>query len=439
MSTPNVLCLNWHDAGRHFGCYGVETVHTPHIDRLAANGVLFERCFAASTVCSPSRGALLTGRYPQSNGLRGLCHGNFPWQLHSGHDHLSHLLRARGWHTALAGFQHEARHEDIARLGFLERIETHGRGPWHQAPCEFVAEGAADFLRRRRADGKAFYLQVGFFETHRPYDWGGATPDCEKGVWVPPYIVDNATARDDMAALQGAIRKADAQAGRVLAALEETGLADNTIVLFTTDHGLALPRSKGTMHDEGMGVAFVLRWPRGGLRGGRRSARMISNVDYVPTLFELLGLEPRPEFDGHSFADELGPWSGAEPRSFVHCLLADEMRAVRHAGGKLIYTYEDLADYPRPVNLDWIPASSPGQPLGQRRDLHVAATRPVPRIEYYDLRKDPAEMDNIAGHPDYLTELRYCAAEMTRWMERTGDPLASQPAPGIPRRRSNHF
>lgn len=439
MSMPNVICMNWHDTGRHFGCYGIDTVHTPNIDRLAADGVLFENCFAASTVCSPSRGALMTGQYPQRSGLRGLCHGQFLWQLRDGFDHLSHVLRARGWHTALAGFQHEVRHDDIQRLGFRELIETHGRGPWHQAPCEHVADGAIAFLKRRQGEQKPFFLQVGFFETHRPYNWGGAEADRSKGVTVPPYIVDNEAARADMADLQGAIRKADFHAGRIFEALEEAGLADNTIVLFTTDHGLALPRSKGTMHDTGMSVAFVMRWPAGGIRGGRRTKRMISNVDYVPTLFELLGLEPLSQFDGYTFADELGDWHGTEPRAFVHCMLADDMRATQSAKAKLIYHYADFADYPRPVDLTWIPASRPGQPLGERREQHIAACRPVPRVEFYDLQHDPAEMDNVAGCPQHLVVYNELAAEMRRWMDRTGDPLASQPAPNAPRRRSNHF
>ena len=381
----------------------------------------------------------MTGQYPQRSGLRGLCHGQFLWQMRDGHDHLSHLLRARGWHTALAGFQHEVRHDDIQRLGFQERIETQGRAPWHQAPCEHVAEGAIAFLRRRQGAEKPFFLQVGFFETHRPYDWGGAGEDREHGVAVPPWVVDNEDSRHDMAALQGAIRKADRQAGRIFAALEECELAENTIVLFTTDHGLALPRSKGTMSDRGMGVAFILRWPGGGIAGGGRCPRMISNVDYVPTLFELLGLEPLPQFDGYSLANALGGWHGSDPRAFVHCMLNDEARATRSAAGKLIYNYVDYLDYPIPVDLRWIPARHPGEPLNQRKDAHLARGHPVPRVEYYDLEADPDERENLAGRPGCLAHYQVCAAEMQRWMARTGDPLATRECPNLPRRRSNHF
>lgn len=438
-NAPNVLVLSWHDTGRYFGCYGAETVHSPNIDRLAADGFLFEDCFAASTVCSPSRGALLTGQYPQSNGLRGLCHGLFPWQFDDPHDHLSHLLRVRGWHTALAGFQHEVRHSDIQRLGFRELIEIHGRDGCHQAPCNYVADGAIEFLRRQKKADEPFYLQVGFFETHRPYDWGGAQPDSEGGVAVPPQLVDNDAARTDMAALQGALRKADHHAGRIFDALGSTGLADNTIVLFTTDHGLAVPCSKGTLTDAGMSVAFILRWPGGGIRGGKRSSRMVSNIDFVPTLFELLDLDPLPEFDGYTFADELGDWHGTEPRGTIHAMLVDTMRATRTQTRKLVYNYVDYAEYERPVDLNWIPADDPATPLNERRATHIPHSQPVPRVEFYDLENDPEEMTNVAGQPEYRGEFDQLAAEIQRWMERTGDPLASQPAPRMPVRRSNHF
>ena len=105
---PNILIITNHDSGRHFGCYGVETVHTPAIDALAADGMRFENYFATVPLCSPSRGAMLTGRYPQSTGLMGLTHAPWHWSLNKGEQHLSHILRDAGYHTALFGLQHEA-------------------------------------------------------------------------------------------------------------------------------------------------------------------------------------------------------------------------------------------------------------------------------------------------------------------------------------------
>ena len=103
---PNIVVITTHDTGRHFGCYGIETVHTPTIDGLAADGYQFTNYFTTSPVCSPSRGAMLTGRYPQSNGLIGLTHSPWHWSFNEGERHLSHVLRDAGYHTGMIGKWH---------------------------------------------------------------------------------------------------------------------------------------------------------------------------------------------------------------------------------------------------------------------------------------------------------------------------------------------
>ncbi|MCD8482636.1 MAG: sulfatase-like hydrolase/transferase [Verrucomicrobia bacterium] len=112
---PDILLINTHDSGRYFGCYGVATVNSPHLDSLAATGVLFENMIAASPICSPSRGAMVTGRWPQRNGLLGLTHHGF--RLNSNERHAAQIFRDSGYETVLFHFQHVAEKARMAWTG----------------------------------------------------------------------------------------------------------------------------------------------------------------------------------------------------------------------------------------------------------------------------------------------------------------------------------
>ena len=418
---PNLLIINWHDTGRHFRCLGIDTVRSPRVDRLAAEGVLFERCFAAATLCSPSRGAMLTGLYPQSNGLMHLCHGNFGWKMNDDTRHLAQLLGSRGYSTRLHGFQHETPHPDVARLGFHEMADVKPQPPHYPVPpCDVIAAGAAEYLQSEAASRQPFYLQMGFFETHRPYAFGGTEPDDSAGVHVPAYVVDNEAARADFAHLQGSIAKADHNVGVVLDALREAGLEENTLVVFTVDHGVAVPSAKATMYDPGLGVILAVRWPRGGICGGQRSSRLVSNVDIVPTLFDLMGLEKPEHFDGISFASEFDRRNGPPERTHVFGMLHTGLqRAVRSDRWKLIRYFDRLREAKRPADLT--PPS--------RHPAGAEGTTPLNRVQLFDLESDPLETDNLADDPSCRAIQQELDGELWRWMESVNDPLLKGPTP----------
>lgn len=411
---PNILFITSHDLGRHLGCYGRETVPSPSLDNLAREGLQFDNSFCTAPQCSPSRAALHTGRYQHDVGVLGLAHSPFEWRLDPPQAHLAHRLQQEGYRTVLVGGQHVTRKEDLGRLGFQQWGDV--------VPAPQVAQEAAAFLADAAQQDAPFYLEVGFFEAHRPYDWGGATPYDGEGVALPPYIPDAPPAVAEFAALQGAIRVLDRAVGDILARLEALDLAHNTLVLFTADHGLAMPRAKCTLYDPGIATPLILRWPAAGIAGGRRLAPLVSHVDVVPTLLEALDLSAPPGLHGRSFWPLLqgAPYEARDAvfAAKTYHTAYEPQRAVRTAGHKLIVNLESGSRYDVADDI----RLSPIYPLV--RDDIVGERPPV---ECYDLVHDPLERHNLAGDPGYAEVEEQLRRRLWQWMQETGDPLRHGP------------
>ena len=415
MPPPNILFLTSHDTGDWLRCYGHRGVHSPNLDALAARGCRFTNSFCASPICTPSRGAMMTGRYPQSNGLIGLIQTPYSWRFNPGEKHLSHLLAAGGYHTALFNHQHEAPHDDP--LGFAERHVNFGAHPLtllgeKVATAAETAEVMAPFFRDRARAGQPFYAQAGFYDTHTPYSWNAAPPDDSDGVEIPPWVVDNEAMRRHVAELQGAVRVLDDGIGRILKGLADAGLERNTIVVYTVDHGVELPRCKWDVYDGGIKTALLIRWPDGGVSGGRKVEGLCGNVDVVPTLLELAGLPVPANVEGISHAAACRGLAGAG-RDAVYAMMHShyrwvESRCVRTADHKLIRNFS--------------PSRQPKHPCG----TGVSGTqRPV--AELYDLAADAAELRNLAGDATSAEVIRDLDARLLDWMRAVGDPILDGP------------
>ena len=198
-----------HDLGQHLGCYGIDTVRTPAIDGLAAAGVRFENANAAAPSCSPSRAAMMTGRYPHQVGVLGLTHGDFDWSMHGDEDHLSEILSDAGWESSLAGIEHEGRNpEDV----YDQCLTT-------DSDCHLVTERADEYLTDREGD-TPFFLEIGTFAPHRnpgsESGFGEMPDDFRETATIPEYLRDEPSAREDIAAYEGAIERFDTAVGRIL-------------------------------------------------------------------------------------------------------------------------------------------------------------------------------------------------------------------------------
>lgn len=414
MSRPNVLVITLHDTGRHFGCYGIETVHSPHIDALAADGVRFTNYFTTVPVCSPSRGAMFTGRYPQSNGLMGLTHGPWDWSLNEGERHISHILRDEGYRTLLFGIQHES--ADINTLGFDETYAQRTGDGARRTALE-VSQSVATVLEKRKHEAQPFFAQIGFFETHRPHEYGGVEPDDSKGVFVPPYIERDSTAVAEFAMQQGAVRRADEGVGIILQALADTGLDQNTIVVFTVDHGIEFPRSKWFAYEAGIGIAFIVRWPEGGIRGGRTCDWLLSNVDFLPTLLDLIGASKPANLEGRSFATAFADGNAGPTRQAIYGMFqTKEIRYVRTERYKLIRNFDARRLLPVPVPMDKPPV------------LGSSAPR-CPVVQLFDLHHDPLEVNNLAEDPAHGQIFQELDALLWQWLEDVNDPILQGPTP----------
>lgn len=410
----NVLIVHWHDLGRHLGAYGHTDVRSPRLDRLAAEGILLTRAHATAPLCSPSRGSLFTGRYPQSNGLVGLAHHG--WEYRADVRTLPAILGQSGWHTALFGMQHETSYP--TRLGFDEFDVSNSY-------CEYVVEHADNWLRR--APAEPFLLTTGFFETHRPYPHERYEPADPTAVELPDYLPDTPEVRQDLADFYGSITVADAAVGRLLDTLAETGLDRSTWVVFLTDHGPALPRAKSTLYDAGTGIAMIVRPPAGAAVPPHVYDELFSGVDLVPTLLDLLGVEVPAEVQGLSHAAGLlAPSDTDAPvRTEVYSTKTyhdsfDPIRAIRTKEFSYIENYASrpLLDLPLDI-LD----SAPGAVVGPN------SLSPRPQRELYDLRTDPAESTNLldtGSGADIEVVARDLALRLNDWRVKTNDVIPSE-------------
>ena len=406
-----------HDTGNWLGRYGHRTVHTPNLDALAKDGCRFANSYCTSPVCTPSRGSLMTGRYPQANGLMGLIQTPYRWRYHQGERHLSHLLGEQGYHTVLFNHQHEAPHDDP--LGFRERrlvnCGTHELRTGEQvSTADETAEAVIEFLRAHSSDDAPFYAQAGFFETHTPYDWSGAEADESCGIEVPPYVVDDADARHHIAGLQGAIRSLDGAVGRILHALSETGLDQNTIVIFTVDHGIELPHCKWELYDGGIRTALLVRGPRGIIPPGKVCDWLVSNVDVVPTLLDLTSLPTPDNVQGQSFSEFFRNERADPPRDAVFAMMHShgrwvESRCVRTQRYKLIRNFS--------------PSRAPAMPV--RSGPSSMQERAV--VEVYDLRADPHELSNLGTDTRYEQVRRELDKRLLGWLREVNDPILHGP------------
>jgi arylsulfatase A-like enzyme len=424
---PNILWITVEDMSPNLGAWGDVYAHTPSLDRLASESVRYTNAFATAPVCSPSRSTLVTGVYATSLGTQRL-RSRFP--LPDSIRGFPSLLRAAGYHTT-NNVKTDYNTSDETRLieeSWDESSETaHWRGREKGQPFFAVFNDPTTHQSRSMSWSyeqfqKEVQSRLTADEIHDP----AAAP-------VPPYYPDTEVVRRTIARYYDCITVMDKNVGRILAELEEDGLAEDTIVFFYSDHGAGLPRHKRVLQDSGMNVPLLIRFPEkyahlAPAAAGETTDRLVSFVDFPPTVLSLLGLEIPDHMQGTPF---LGPATG-EPRSHVFGArdrideAYDLARSVRTRDYLYIRTYMPHLSYNQPSwYSDQAEIRQEITRLARRERLsgpQLAYAGPMrPREELYLVREDPQQLKNLVYSDEHRDALSALRRELTRWIRETRD------------------
>ena len=303
----NVVYINTHDSGRMLSPYGYD-IPTDNLKRLAEDSLVFTNAFCAGPTCSPSRAALLTGTFPHQNGMLGLAQRGF--SLHNPEKHLASFLKNHGYHTCLCGIQHEygwyldLEKQGLHNMGYEEILTTDSTSfkkedlhIWDKNNADEVVKWLHNY-----SDSKPFFLAYGMHSTHRPYPIEIA--DCiDERYTIPPYpLKNNEENRHDHAQYMTTANYADQNIKKIIDALKRNNLYENSIIIFTTDHGLAIPFNKCNLTDTGIGVSLIMRVPQAA-SNGKVTDSLISQLDVFPTICDLLSIKKPEYLVGKSFVE----------------------------------------------------------------------------------------------------------------------------------------
>jgi len=409
---PNIVMITCHDLGQHLGCYGVPTVNSPNLNRLASKGIMFRNFYSTSAVSSPGRASLATGRYPQSNGLMGLIHAPWWWHLNDNEKHMAQLFREKGYKTALVGFQHIAQAQ---QLGFNEHLSE-------KSNARETVKAAVSYFQKEVNIEQPFYLEIGFTEVHDPYRHG---VDSTKGIFVPGYLEATREIRLELAKFQGDIAFLDNCVGEILNAIDQSMVADNTVIIFTSDHGIGFPGAKWSARKAGIIVPLIIYQPNSIFSGGNIFYEPMSNVDVLPTLFEYSGITIPDNIEGVSFMNLISGRDRTPPRNASFAQYTSDMkrdnqsRTVISGSYQLIWYFDAGRTVKYPIN-----ASPSGFAAHVERE-ETTGTRPF--YELFDIEQDPWELKNLGGKEDYRSIVDKLSKELINWMRSVDDPLLKGP------------
>jgi N-sulfoglucosamine sulfohydrolase len=410
-SRPNiVIFLSEDHSAFDLGCYGNETVETPHIDRLAREGMRFTNVFTAAAMCAPSKSTLYTGLYPHRHG----CHRNHS-SVKPGTKSIPHYLKPLGYRVALAGRVHVKAEQcfpfeymKIADGEIRSFIESAGERPF----CLVMAETKPHAIQRS-------------FPKSKMYD--------PSKIKMPPYLVDTPETREQRAGYFELITRMDAKVGETLDTLEELGKLGSTLFIYTSDHGSGFPFEKWTLYDGGLRVPFVARWPEA-IPANSTSDALISFVDVVPTLIELAGGVEEKDLDGRSFLQVL-TGNAAAHNDIVYGAHTNlgigqgsvyPIRCVRTATHKYIRNLRPEGNFENLIVkgkegqggwLSWLEKAKT-DPWAARR---VEQYQRRPAEELYDLTKDSFELNNVASDPAMQVIKDKLSQKLDKWIEQQGD------------------
>ena len=417
----------------HAGAYGDSVVRTPTFDWLGQQGAIFENAFCAAPSCSPSRAAILTGRYPHQLEAGGNLWSVFPEQYPT----YTQVLEGAGYHV---GSQNKG-----WGPGAFDRkgAEHNPAGKQYSSLEAFLAE---------KKDDQAFCYWIGSSDPHRVYETNtgvksGMDP---QRVTVPAFLPDNACVRNDLLDYYFEVERFDRQCGQALDLLRKKGLLENTLVVMTSDNGMPFPRAKANLYDYGTRMPLAIYW-KGRVAPGTRVKDFVNFVDLAPTFLEVTAQKIPATFSGNSILPLLKGQSSTVDRSQVY------LERERHANvrqGNLSYPMRAVRTpeylYIRNLIPDRWPAGDPTvyQEVGQFGDVDNSITKLLildskdektavdyfdlsfkkrPAEELYNVQADPYNLQNLADQPTYAAVVDSLRQHLMQWMKTTNDLRYSDP------------
>jgi len=416
---PNIVFIIGDDVGwNDIGCYGNSGVKTPNIDRLANEGILFNNAFLTASSCSPSRCSIITGRYPHNTGASEL-HSPLP----ENQGLFPEILKAQGYYTAQAGKWH------FGGGGLGPAVRAFDRKSISKKENGDGGENMWVRILQERPKDKPFFMWFASYDSHRT--WGADKFQVTHGlkdVTVPLFLVDGKETRADLASYYNEISRLDYYVGEVESELKRQGVAENTIIIVTSDNGRPFPRSKTRVYDSGMKAPLVIKWPEG-IAPGSISDALLSVIDLAPTLLKIAGIQPGPTFQGRSFID-LFDNPENEFRNYIfsehnwHDYEAYE-RQVRTKDFMYIINKRPQFDSWGPADAVVSPSMKELYSTYQNGKLNKYQmdifTKPRQEEELYDCKADPFQLVNIAGEPGYNKQLQSLRVILDLWQKETGD------------------
>lgn len=415
-SRPNILWVTCEDISAHLGCYGDPHAITPHLDQLATEGTVYENTYSVAGVCAPTRSCIISGMYPSSIGSH---HMRSNAVLSEPVKCFTRYLREAGYYCSNNvktdynfKYSKEAWDESSKKAHWRNRKDK-------EQPFFAVFNFTVTHESKVRADKQTFEKLTSRLTPEQRQD--------ANKLELPPYYPDTPRVRNDWKQLYELITVMDAQVGDILQQLEEDGYAENTIVVYYSDHGDGLPRRKRWLYDSGLHVPMIVRWP-GQLQPGTRSDRLVSFIDLAPTMLSIAGIDIPEYLQGHAF---LGAQE-TPARKYIYGARdrMDEryeiIRAVRDQRFKYIRNYEPFRPY-----APWQDYGERGPTKQEIRRLQAAGQLTGPQKffdlknkpieELYDTEQDPHEIHNLAEEPAFQKKLAELRQEHRNWMLRTRD------------------
>ena len=410
---PNILWISCEDISPNLGCYGDRHAITPHLDQLAQDGVRFDRAFTPAGVCAVVRSSMITGMYAPSVGSQHMRSLIVPPPNVKA---FPELLRAAGYFTtnrSKTDYQFEPTPSIWDRQG--NKHQDWRERPDPDQPFFSVVNLTVSHesqIRHGEKRHQQVIEKIGKENQRDPI----AVADT-----LPEYLPNTAAARKNWAWYHDNITLMDQMSGEILQRLEDDGLADNTLVVFWSDHGMGMPRGKRWIYDSGTLVPVIIRWP-GQVDAGSVREDMVSVLDLPPTMLAVAGAEVPNYMQGRVL---LGDQAAPEPPYlFFHRDRMDEVyelqRGARDRRWKYIRNYMPETTYAQRIDyMDAMPAMQDWRRLAAADRLSGGQANwfrlPKPLEELYDTERDPWELDNLADDPQYAKRLQRMRAATESW------------------------